>query len=275
MRRRVDPRSAMLRIPSAAFCLAAVVWAGCREPEGRAGDTESPPAGGEFEARFRTARALLLDAIEDGATPAAHVLKAFRELSSERPEDARVVAYLGSLRLLDARAAVLPWQKGTAAVEGLELLDRAVALAPESLEVCFVRGRSSLPLPSFFGRAEAATRDILHVADRAADGVREGRIEPFLAAAALLAKGDLLERRGDREGAVASWRPRSRRTRALATAGPPGTRWFGRQESTVDSSRSTGSARHAGRPGNRRRRISIEAALGPRGLPTVAKSLFR
>ena len=96
MRRRVDPRSATRRCPSAAFCLGTFLWAGCGAPAGRAGDTNSPPAGGEFEARFRTARALLLDAIEDGGTPAAHVLKAFRELSSERPEDARVVAYLGA-----------------------------------------------------------------------------------------------------------------------------------------------------------------------------------
>ena len=105
MRRRSEPVSAKLRSAAAAACLGAVLWTGCGAPQRHGVEPESPPAGGDFEARFQWARTRLLDAIEDGATPDAGTRQTFRELASERLDDARVVAYLGSIRLLDARSA--------------------------------------------------------------------------------------------------------------------------------------------------------------------------
>lgn len=191
-------RRGLAAIGLAAMCAQAV---GCTSPP-----PPSPPSGltGDFEEDFLKARNDLLDYVdgaEGGTVPKAEI----EALYAQRPQDPKVLAYLGSLRLLEGRAEVIPWKKGALCEEGLRLLDRAVADAPEDLEIRFVRGRSTLPLPFFFNRETRAREDILFVAARAVDAALADRLDPVVAAAALLAEGKLRDEGGDSERARRSW----------------------------------------------------------------------
>jgi hypothetical protein len=132
--------------------------------------------------------------------------QALEELGGEESRDAQVVAYMGACRLLEASHAPFPWDKAALGREGLDLEDRAVADAPDDLEVRFLRGVTDYQLPRFMGRWDSAVADltaVARVAEREADA---GRLDPRAAAAALDYYGKLLEQRYDGAGAVAAWR---------------------------------------------------------------------
>lgn len=199
----------MRPLRAARACLL-TVWGAAALPVGcSTAPRAPPPLSCDFEADFLRARRAILDGV-DGTTEGGLGLslpKAELEaLHAERPEDARVVAYLGSLRLLEGKAEFLPWKKGALCTEGLRLLDRAVAAAPTDLELRFVRGRSTLPLPGFFRREAQAREDILYVAARAVAATAEGKLDPEVAAAALLEEGIIREEGAEREKARQSWR---------------------------------------------------------------------
>ena len=116
-----------------------------------------------------------------------------------------LLAYRGACEMLRAATAPLPWDKGKHAKLGLGMLDRSVAAAPDDLEVRFVRGMTSYHLPAFFGRARVAAEDLSSVAGSAEAAVRDGRLTPKLAAAALFHHGELLARQGQRDAARDAW----------------------------------------------------------------------
>jgi hypothetical protein len=187
-------------LASAGLGCAAILASGC------SGSPPAPPPrlAGDFEAAFLRARRAILDLVDGGSAgglPRAEI----EALHAERPDDARVLAYLGSLRLLEGKAEVIPWKKGELCMEGLRLLDRAVEAAPDDLELRFVRGRSTLPLPFFFRREAQARDDIFHVARRAVEATLAGTIEREVAAAALLEEGILREEGSEPERARQSW----------------------------------------------------------------------
>jgi len=99
-------------------------------------------------------------------------------------DDPRLLAYAGSADLLAARRATAPWTKWNRANEGLELLDRAVILAPDDPEIRFLRGASTLRLPGFFERGDVARRDLERARDELARARAEGR-PPALPARAI------------------------------------------------------------------------------------------
>ena len=131
--------------------------------------------------------------------------QALNELGGEQSHDAEVVAYTGACRLLEAAHAPFPWDKAALGREGIELEDRAVAEAPDDLEVRFLRGVTDYQLPRFMGRWDSAVADlttVARVAEREADA---GRLDPRAAAAALDYYGKILEQRYDAAGAIAAW----------------------------------------------------------------------
>jgi hypothetical protein len=165
--------------------------------------TATPTAA--FEDRYAEAKALFFRARDGEEGALAEAKEALEALLVERPDDPRVFAYVGSLRLLESREATLPWNKGSLAKEGIALLDRAVKAAPDDLELRHVRGVSTLPLPGFFGVSERAAEDIRFVAERAQDAVAAGTLAPDVGAAALYEDGLLLEKDSDLEGARKRW----------------------------------------------------------------------
>ena len=148
------------------------------------------------------ARAHFYKAVEGDAD----ALRACADVLSGCDGDAaKVLAYRGGCTMLESARARLPWDKGRLARDGLTMLDDAVARSPEDPEVRFVRGMTSYHLPRFFGRERVAADDLATVAGGAEEAVATGRLDPAIASAALFHHGTLLERRGDRNAALAAW----------------------------------------------------------------------
>lgn len=127
------------------------------------------------------------------------------ELARSHPQNPLVTAYLGSVRLMESGRTLAVWRKGRLAKEGLTALDKAVAQAPENLEVRFVRAVSTFHLPGMFRREEQCREDFAWLAARAESAAESGELERRLAAAALFHHGVLRERSGDAGGARSAW----------------------------------------------------------------------
>lgn len=148
--------------------------------------------------RLELACLLVLEGIDGDADA---VRRALPILEAAAPGgEPRALAYLGVARLLEAKRSRWFWEKGAKAREGVGLLDRAVGLAPEDVEIRFLRGRSTLPLPRVFGRRDLAAADLAWVAPRG-----EAALPRDVAAAAWFYDGLCREEDGDRENARRSF----------------------------------------------------------------------
>ena len=125
------------------------------EPGPRPGLMSENP---EDRARFQEA----LDAHQEGVGGDKDAVRRaqdiLEELQRAHPDDARVRAFLGNTYALRARDAVL-FRKMKWLREGVDLLDGAVAAAPNDPHVRSVRAVNSYQLPALFGRREIATKD--------------------------------------------------------------------------------------------------------------------
>lgn len=124
-------------------------------------------------------------AVEGDKSAAAKAVGIVERMLGSQPGDPLLLAYRGSLFLLESSWAMAPWSKGKLAKEGIAMLDRAVTSAPDNLEVRFVRGASTRRLPGFFKKADESAADLAKVASEVGEIVRTGAIEPKLATAAL------------------------------------------------------------------------------------------
>jgi hypothetical protein len=201
--------------------LAIAAVGGCGANSSGRAQSERTLATGGYLAK---ARQLFFAAVDGDARS----LRACDDLLQRCDEDpAKVAAYQGGCRLLQAARAPLPWDKGRLVKEGLALLDDAVRRAPGDLEVRFVRGMSSYHLPRFMGRAATAASDLAAVAAEAENATVTGELDLPIACAALFHHGKVLDDRGDRAGAVAAWRratrlgPDTRAGQAAARAAGP------------------------------------------------------
>ncbi|TCK73648.1 hypothetical protein [Acidipila rosea] len=154
-----------------------------------------------YEQKLSAARAEFFADLngDHGADEAAH--RDFSALSAERPGDPVILAYLGSLDLLEAGRTWAIWNKRALSQRGLTKLDTAVKTAPGNLEARFIRGASTWHLPSLFHRREQAESDFAYIAPQAEEAARNGTLPPQLAAAALDYYGQVLEDHSDSEGA--------------------------------------------------------------------------
>ncbi len=155
--------------------------------------------------RLREAKTLYLRAVDEDAKARDRAGTLLTHLAEEYPEHATIQAYLGSIRLLEARSTWLLWRKYQLSKEGLTFLDTAVAQAPEDLEIRFIRGVTTYHLPAAGQRSEQAAADLQWVATRVTTAVVAQQFDPTLAAAALLYHGLCREARADLVGARAAW----------------------------------------------------------------------
>jgi tetratricopeptide (TPR) repeat protein len=167
---------------------------------------------------FDTAKQRYYEAVEDKRGALEESLELLAELHTRAPDDALVLAYYGSARLLEAAQAIAPWRKGKLAKEGLQMLDEAVNSSPEDLEIRFLRGISTFHLPGFFKRRPQSDADFSWLAARVTAAVAAGQFDRRLGAAALYHQGLALERANHRAGAEAAWREAAR----LGPATPAG-----------------------------------------------------
>ncbi|MFD0669942.1 tetratricopeptide repeat protein [Cohnella sp. GCM10027633] len=89
------------------------------------------------------------------------------KLRGDEPDDAQIEAYYGSTLVLLGRDATRVLDRVDKAEEGLEALNRAVALDPNHKVVRFLRGSICLRLPeSFFQCSTTAIEDFLFLLER-------------------------------------------------------------------------------------------------------------
>ena len=108
------------------------------------------------------------DAIDPG-------FEAFSTLHEEAPDDALILAYLGSLEAMRGGAAWMPWNKMKYANQGMEKLDQALVMrpmgdanaqtAPDIATAHLVAISTYLAVPGFFNRFESAVSAYHDVVD--------------------------------------------------------------------------------------------------------------
>lgn len=154
-----------------------------------------------YQQQFERARMEYFNGVEGDSEAADRAQQAFASLEEAHPSDATVMAYRGSLELLEAARTWAVWNKHKLATEGLAKLDRSLQLAPDNLEVRYIHGETSWHLPFFYHRKQDAEQDFAFIAPRAESAVHSGALKPELAAAALDRYGHILAERNDDAGA--------------------------------------------------------------------------
>jgi hypothetical protein len=170
---------------------------------GRAGAASAHALGGDLDREqyrnrlsvARTAYFRVITSNDRAADEQAHA--ALAELEREYPGDPVAMAYHGSLELLDAAHNWAIWNLHKQAAEGLNLMDAAVAQAPEEPEARFIRAATSWHLPGFYHRREQCEADFAWLAGRAEADSKQGRLPPELAAATYNYWGQILVNRKD------------------------------------------------------------------------------
>ncbi|AXC12958.1 hypothetical protein ACPOL_3677 [Acidisarcina polymorpha] len=150
-----------------------------------------------FNQRLASARLAYFQDLEGDHAAHLQARQQFAALASERPNDAVVEAYIGSLDLLDAARTWAFWNKHVLSQQGLHELDQAVDQDSTNLEVRFIRAATTWHLPFFFHRREQAESDFAFIAPRAAQAVANGSLPPQLGAAALDYYGQVLSDKSD------------------------------------------------------------------------------
>ncbi len=158
-----------------------------------------------FTQKFGAARADYFHGLEGDRSAELRANDEFTALARERPQDPTVLAYAGSLQLLEAAHTWAFWNKHRLATEGLAKIDRSVQLAPDNLEVRFIHAATTWHLPFFYHRKAQAESDFAFIAPRAEQAARHGALPPPLAAAALDYYGQILADRDDTHGARAAF----------------------------------------------------------------------
>ena len=152
----------------------------------------------------RTAYFRVITTNDQAADQQAHA--ALADLERAYPDDPVAKAYHGSLELLDAAHSWEIWNLHKQAADGLNLLDEAVAQAPDEPEARFIRAATSWHLPGFYHRKAQCEADFELLAGRAEEDARQGRMPPELAAAALNYWGQILVNRNDPAEAKTAFR---------------------------------------------------------------------
>ena len=160
----------------------------------------------QFETQFQQARSLYYQGSYGDRSAASKGDKLFSKLYKDAPRDARVKAYYGSERLLEAAHTWAPWKKYSLSKEGIQLLDSAVEGAPNDLEVRFVRAVTTYNLPGFFGRRKQSEQDFGYLSTRVAGAAKDGKLESSIAASALLFYGRICRDRAKPDQASVAWK---------------------------------------------------------------------
>ncbi len=156
---------------------------------------------GDYTQRFRSARTDYFRGLEGEREAETRAVDQFGALENEHPSDAVIMAYAGSLELLEAAHTWAVWNKHKLATDGLGKLDRAAQLEPANLEVRFIHAATTWHLPFFYHRKAQAESDFAYIAPRAEAAAAQGKLPSQLAAAALDYYGQILADRSDTSGA--------------------------------------------------------------------------
>jgi signal transduction histidine kinase len=137
--------------------------------------------------------------------------KTFKQILAREPDNAVALAYAGSLLGLKIGYRLIPEdQIVPTANQAGAALDRAVSLAPDSIEVRMARGYESFYTPSIAGRDALAIEDFTRVIEL----FKQIPVAEARRAEVLLVLGDAYRKMGEMDRARAQWE----RARALTPA---------------------------------------------------------
>ncbi len=112
----------------------------------------------DTESMLRQARMLFYRSVEDEKY-ISRAEAAFRKLMDHNKQlQGRAITYLGALTAIKGKHAFWPHDKWDLANEGIELMDKGIAMAPNDVESLFIHGSTCYYLPFFFHRADDAQR---------------------------------------------------------------------------------------------------------------------
>lgn len=197
-----------MKVRSCFRFLLLVAIAGCQSstPKSQGPTLTDEPALASRDQTLLDAKRLFYEAVDGGGGALSEATRLLESLGGAESADPVVVGYIGSCRLLASSKAFLPWEMGRLAKEGLKLQDRAVAAAPDNLDLRALRGLSNSKLPGFFNREATGAGDLAIVASALAKSPEQPRLEPRVAAAALYHHGLFRKRSGDADAAQSAWR---------------------------------------------------------------------
>ncbi len=171
---------------------------------------------------YSKARALYYQGSDGDRDAYEQAAKLFDTLHEQNPNDRRIEAYAGSLRLWQASHTWAVWKKNSLSKEGIGMMDTAVQADPQNLEIRFVRAVTDYSLPSFFHRRDQAAEEFSLLAQKAPVAIASGKLEPRLAAASLYFHGMFLHDSSNNKAAEDAWKqaiaiaPESRAARESA-----------------------------------------------------------
>lgn len=157
------------------------------------------------ETPFQEARRLYFQGTYGNKSAASEADKLFLKLFQESPQDPLLKVYYGSERLLEASHPWAIWKKYKLSKVGIQCMDSAVDSAPDNLEVRFVRAVTTYNLPSFFDRKKQSKADFNFLSSRVAEAVKQGQLDPDIAASALLFYGKICRSEDHPRQAIAAW----------------------------------------------------------------------
>ena len=160
--------------------------------------------------RLSQAKDLFYRAVAGDRDALGESQKILSELGGAESSDPEVVAYSGAADLLAASRAFFLWDKASLAHQGLAAQDRAVAMAPQDMEVRFLRGVTNYQLPFLLGRRQLAVDDLAVVAGVAERAAREGRLDRRAAVTDLDTYGNELANQRRLSDAIAAWQAAAR-----------------------------------------------------------------
>ena len=156
---------------------------------------------GGFTQQLAVARSDYYKSLNGDHDADARARQEFDLLARQQPSDAVVMAYQGSLELLEAARTWAVWNKRKLADDGLAQLDRAVAQDPGDVEARFVRAASVWHIPFTYKRRQQAEEDFLRIGPLAEGAARDGHLPAEIAASALDYYGQVLLDRKDHQAA--------------------------------------------------------------------------
>ncbi len=195
----LHPCFGILHMKLSLLMLIAVIFT---SPLARAADAQLTAVNPQLVA----ARTAYFKGVEGDTAATTQARHLFETLRAQYPASPLVEAYEGSLDLLESGRSLRLWAKHDLAQRGLDRIDKAVADAPEDLEVRFIRAVTTWHLPFFFRRRQQAEDDFSLIAPRVESAAQQRQLPPFIAAAALDYHGQILAGHSNNTAAQSAFR---------------------------------------------------------------------
>ncbi|WP_227013596.1 hypothetical protein [Paenibacillus psychroresistens] len=158
-----------------------------------------------FNERLDQAAQIYRDAVAGDVTAVQEANRLFEQLRLENPAHPLVNAYYGGTMLLIARDKTKPLEKLKWSKNGLKLLDKAVAAAPEDSLIRLLRGKAVFKLPEkHFRRTQTVIEDYTFLIDQ--EMRQEGTLEPEKYSQVVYDLGEAYHRIGRNKDAEMCWK---------------------------------------------------------------------